>query len=233
MSLAVVTGVSSGIGEATARALLADGWEVRGWDLGQPRVDGVVWTRVDVSDPGSVAAAAAEVPEIDLLVNSAGIADRAPASEMRIDQWRRVIDVDLSGTFYCAQALYPALKVHGGVVINVASIAGHRAFAGRANYCAAKAGVVMLTQVLAQEWASDGIRVLAVSPGFVATEMVVAGIDGGWVSEEAIRGRTPMDRLADPDEIARSIIALAGGAFSYATGAAVLVDGGWSANGGF
>jgi NAD(P)-dependent dehydrogenase (short-subunit alcohol dehydrogenase family) len=233
MSLAVVTGVSSGIGEATARALLADGWEVRGWDLGEPRVDGVVWTRVDVSDPGSVAAAAAEVPAADLLVNSAGIADRAPAAEMRIDQWRRVVDVDLSGTFYCAQAMYPALKARGGVVINVASIAGHRAFAGRANYCAAKAGVVMLTQVLAQEWAPDGIRVLAVSPGFVATEMVVAGIDGGWVSEEAIRGRTPMDRLADPDEIAHSIIALAGGAFSYATGAAVLVDGGWSANGGF
>jgi len=91
----------------------------------------------------------------------------------------------------------------------------------------------MLTQVLAQEWAADGVRVLAISPGFVATEMVVAGIDGGWVSEAAIRGRTPMDRLADPDEIARSIVALAGDGFSYATGAAVLVDGGWTANGGF
>jgi len=113
------------------------------------------------------------------------------------------------------------LKARGGVVINVASIAGHRAFAGRANHCAAKAGVVMLTQVLAQEWATDGIRVLAVSTGFVATDMVVAGIEGAWVSQDAIRARTPMDRLADPDEIARAIIALAGGSFSYATGAAV------------
>jgi NAD(P)-dependent dehydrogenase (short-subunit alcohol dehydrogenase family) len=233
MSIAVVTGVSSGIGEATARLLLDDGWDVVGWDLGQPRVEGIAWTRVDVSDPASVAQAAATVPAVGLLVNSAGIADRAPASEMRVDQWRRVIDVDLSGTFYCCQALHPALKAEGGVVINVASIAGHRAFAGRANYCAAKAGVVMLTQVLAQEWAHDGIRVLAVSPGFVATEMVVAGIDGGWVSEDAIRARTPLDRLADPDEIARSIIALAGASFSYATGAAVLVDGGWTAMGGF
>jgi NAD(P)-dependent dehydrogenase (short-subunit alcohol dehydrogenase family) len=233
MSIAVVTGVSSGIGEATARSLLADGWEVHGWDLGEPRLDGIAWSLVDVSDPRSVAEAAAAVPEADLLVNSAGIADRAPAAEMRIDQWRRVVDVDLSGTFYCAQALYPALKAHGGVVVNVASIAGHRAFAGRANYCAAKAGVVMLTQVLAQEWAPDGIRVLAVSPGFVATEMVVQGIDGGWVSEAAIRGRTPLDRLADPDEIARAIVALAGPSFSYATGTAVLVDGGWTAMGGF
>jgi len=233
MSLAVVTGASSGIGEATARLLLAEGWQVRGWDLRQPEVAEIEWARVDVSDPGSVAAAAAEVREASLLLNSAGIADRAPAAEMRPDQWRRVIDVNLSGTFYCAQALHPALKAGRGVVINVASIAGHRAFAGRANYCAAKAGVVMLTQVLAQEWAAEGIRVLAISPGFVATEMVVAGIDDGWVSEGAIRARTPLDRLADPDEIARSIVALAGRSFAYATGTAVLVDGGWSANGGF
>lgn len=233
MSLAVVTGVSSGIGEATARALLAAGWEVRGWDIGAPRLDGIAWTRVDVADPDSVAAAAAEVGEVGLLVNAAGIADRAPAATMRVEQWRRVIDVDLSGTFYCAQALYPGLRAGRGVVVNVASVAGHRAFAGRANYCAAKAGVVMLTQVLGQEWATDGIRVLAVSPGFVATEMVVAGIEGGWVSEAAIRGRTPMDRLAQPDEIARSIVALASDAFSYATGTAILLDGGWTANGGF
>jgi NAD(P)-dependent dehydrogenase (short-subunit alcohol dehydrogenase family) len=233
MKLAVVTGVSSGIGEATARLLMADGWQVRGWDIGEPRLAGVAWTRVDVSDPDSVAAAAAEVERLGLLVNAAGIADRAPAASMRPDQWRRVIDIDLSGTFYCAQALHSALKAASGVVVNVASIAGHRAFAGRANYCAAKAGVVMLTQVLGQEWATDGIRVLAVSPGFVATEMVVAGMEGGWVSEAAIRGRTPMDRLAEPDEIARSIVALSGDAFSYATGTAVLIDGGWTANGGF
>lgn len=233
MSVAVVTGVSSGIGEATARLLVAEGWQVRGWDVSEPRITDVAWTRVDVSDPDSVMAAAASLETVGLLVNAAGIADRAPAATMRAGQWRRVIDVDLSGTFYCAQALYPALKAGMGVVVNVASIAGHRAFAGRANYCAAKAGVVMLTQVLGQEWAVDGIRVLAVSPGFVATEMVVAGMAGGWVSEAAIRGRTPMDRLAEPDEIARSIVALASGAFSYATGTAVLVDGGWTAMGGF
>jgi len=233
MSIAVITGVSSGIGEATARLLLEQGWTVHGWDISEPRLVGVPWARVDVSDPESVSAAAAQLTAVDLVVNAAGIADRAPAAVMRVEQWRRVIDINLSGTFYCAQALFPALKAARGVVINVASIAGHRAFAGRANYCAAKAAVVMLTQVLAQEWAADAVRVLAISPGFVATEMVVAGIDGGWVSEAAIRGRTPLDRLADPDEIARSIVALSGDGFSYATGAAVLVDGGWTANGGF
>ena len=233
MSVAVITGVSSGIGEATAKLLLNEGWTVVGWDIAPPRLGGVTWASVDVGDPESVAAAAAAVSEVSLLVNAAGIADRALVVDMRVDQWRRVIDVNLSGTFYCAQALHGGLAAAKGVVVNVASIAGHRAFAGRANYCASKAAVVMLTQVLGQEWAADGIRVLAISPGFVATEMAVAGIEGGWISEAAIRGRTPMDRLADPAEVARSIVALAGEAFSYATGSAVLVDGGWTANGGF
>jgi NAD(P)-dependent dehydrogenase (short-subunit alcohol dehydrogenase family) len=188
---------------------------------------------VDVSDPGAVNALAAGIASLNLLVNAAGISDRAPAAEMHPDQWRRVIDVDLSGTFYCCQALYPALCVGRGAVVNVASIAGHRSFAGRVNYCAAKAGVVALTEVLALEWAADEVRVLAVSPGFVATEMVRAGIEGGWVSETAIIARTPMRRLATPEEIASLIVAMAGEAFSYVTGTTIVVDGGWLANGGF
>ena len=230
---AVVTGASSGIGMACASKLIADGWSVIGWDLSDPVVEGVVGDRVDVSDPESVRAAAAKLPKLDLLINSAGISDRAPAAEMAVEQWRRVIDVDLSGTFWCAQALHPALAAAGGVVVNVASIAGHRSFAGRANYCAAKAGVVALTEVLGVEWAPDGIRVLAVSPGFVATEMVEAGIEGGWISEDAILARTPLGRLATPEETAAAIVALSGSAFTYATGSTVVLDGGWLANGGF
>lgn len=230
---AIVTGAASGIGAASATDLLANGWHVIGWDL-RPGADSQVdWRTVDVSDPEQVHAAAASVSVAHLLVNSAGISDRAPAADMHSDQWRRVIDVDLSGTFYCCQALYPALRNGRGTVVNIASIAGHRAFAGRANYCAAKAGVVALTEVLGQEWAPDGIRVLAISPGFVATELVNAGIEAGWISEASIITRTPMGRLANPDEVARAISALTTDAFSFATGTTIIIDGGWCANGGF
>lgn len=231
--VAVVTGAASGIGAACARLLVAEGWSVVGWDLAAGQTEGVRWRTVDVSNAEAVRAAAGDVPTAGLLVNSAGVSDRASAAEMRSDQWSRVLDVDLSGTFFTCQALYPALGRGGGTIVNVGSIAGHRAFAGRANYCAAKAGVVALTEVLGLEWAADGIRVLAVSPGFVATELVSAGIEAGWVSEAAITARTPMARLAGADEIARAIVALAGDAFSFATGTTVIIDGGWCANGGF
>jgi NAD(P)-dependent dehydrogenase (short-subunit alcohol dehydrogenase family) len=231
--VAVVTGASSGIGAACTERLLGDGWVVHGWDLRAAVDERVHSTIVDVSDPDALRATAGHLSSVDLLVNAAGISDRAPAAEMRPEQWRRVIDVDLSGTFYACQALYPALREAGGVIVNVASIAGHRSFAGRVNYCAAKAGVVALTEVLGLEWAQDGVRVLGVSPGFVATDMVRAGIEGGWVSQEAITSRTPMGRLAGPEEIAALIVALAGEAFSYATGTTIVADGGWLANGGF
>lgn len=230
--VAVVTGAASGIGAACARLLISEGWSVIGWDLVAGDPEAIQWRVVDVSDPAAVRAAASEVPEVSLLVNSAGIADQASAAEMRPDQWSRVLDVDLSGTFFACQALYPALRTGGGTIVNVASIAGHRAFAGRANYCAAKAGVIALTEVLGLEWAADRIRVLGVSPGYVATELVSAGIQAGWISEAAITARTPMARLATPDEIARAIVALTGDAFSFATGSTVIIDGGWCANGG-
>jgi NAD(P)-dependent dehydrogenase (short-subunit alcohol dehydrogenase family) len=231
--VAVITGAASGIGAACARLLIAEGWSVVGWDLASGPTDGVQWRSVDVSDAEAVRAAAGDVSMAHLLVNSAGISDRAPAADMRPEQWARVLDVNLSGTFYACQALYPALRRGGGTIINIASVAGHRAFAGRANYCAAKAGVVALTEVLGLEWAPDGVRVLAISPGFVATELFDAGVRAGFVSEEDVTARTPMARLADADEIARAILALASDAFSFATGATMIVDGGWNANGGF
>lgn len=231
--IAVVTGAASGIGSACTAKLLSDGWEVHGWDVQASPLDGVIQRTVDVADPEGVRAAAASIPELDLLINSAGISDRSAAAEMTVEQWRSVIDVDLSGVFWCAQALYPALRSRSGVVVNLASIAGHRSFAGRVNYCAAKAGVLAMTEVLAVEWAPDGIRVMAVSPAFVATEMVTRGIEGGWIPEDDIVARTPLGRLASPEETAAAIVALAGPTFGYLTGSSVVLDGGWLANGGF
>ena len=162
----------------------------------------------------------------DVLVNAAGISDRAAAAEMRPDQWDRVIRVDLTGTFYCCRALHAALVAGRGTVVNIASIAAHRAFAGRANYCAAKAGVVALTEVLGLEWAATGVRVVAVSPGFVATPLAVAGMQAGWIEEEALLGRTPQRRLARPEEIANTYAWLASDEASYINGAVIEVSGG-------
>jgi NAD(P)-dependent dehydrogenase (short-subunit alcohol dehydrogenase family) len=204
-----------------------------GWDL-QPGDDpDVTWAEVDVGDAESVRAAAATVPVASLLVNCAGISDRAPAADMRPEQWERVVRVDLTGTFYCCQALYPALVRGKGTVVNLASIAAHRSFVGRANYCAAKAGVVALTEVLGLEWASEGIRVVAISPGYVATPMMDAGIAAGQIDVELMLGRTPQKRAATPQEIAAAIVSLAGSDFAFMTGQTAIVDGGWCANGGF
>jgi NAD(P)-dependent dehydrogenase (short-subunit alcohol dehydrogenase family) len=231
--VAVVTGAASGIGHACAERLVREGWFVVGWDISPGADPAVNWRRVDVADCASVAAAAADVPLASLLVNCAGISDRAPAAEMSIDQWDRVIRVDLSGTFYCCRALHDALSRGRGTIVNIASIAAHRSFSGRANYCAAKAGVVALTEVLGLEWADHGVRVVAVSPGFVVSPMMALGVEAGHIQEEAVLGRTPQARLASPDEIAAVVVSLAGSAFAFMTGTTVVVDGGWCANGGF
>jgi NAD(P)-dependent dehydrogenase (short-subunit alcohol dehydrogenase family) len=233
MSVAVITGASGGIGQALVQHLKRDDWMIIGWDL-QPGDDpDVTWAEVDVGDAESVRAAAATVPVASLLVNCAGISDRAPAADMRPEQWERVVRVDLTGTFYCCQALYPALVRGKGTVVNLASIAAHRSFVGRANYCAAKAGVVALTEVLGLEWASEGIRVVAISPGYVATPMMDAGIAAGQIDVELMLGRTPQKRAATPQEIAAAIVSLAGSDFAFMTGQTAIVDGGWCANGGF
>jgi NAD(P)-dependent dehydrogenase (short-subunit alcohol dehydrogenase family) len=233
VSVAVVTGASGGIGRAVIERLKRDDWTIVGWEIEPGDDPDVSWSEVDVGDVESVRAAAAKVQVASLLVNCAGISDRAPAAEMRPEQWERVVRVDLTGTFYCCQALYPALVRGRGTVVNLASIAAHRSFIGRANYCAAKAGVVALTEVLGLEWAPAGVRVVAISPGYVATPMMEAGIAAGQIDVEEMLARTPQKRAATPDEIAAAIVALAGGDFAFMTGQTAIVDGGWCANGGF
>lgn len=248
---AVVTGSSSGIGAAVVERLLRAGWAVTGWDRRKPEDEparqesgtgpnahgagcsAVDWREVDVRDADAVHAAAAEVPEAELLVNSAGVGAIAPSSELRSRTWDRVIEVNLSGTFHCSQALFPALSTRGGLVVNVASVMAHRAVPGRAAYCASKAGVVMLTEVLGVEWAEHGVRVLAVSPGYVRTPLVEKGFAGGGLDESAITARTPLGRLAEPAEVADLVLDLTGERFGYMTATTVRFDGGWVADGVF
>jgi NAD(P)-dependent dehydrogenase (short-subunit alcohol dehydrogenase family) len=218
------------MGQVTAARLVAEGWDVHGWDLRPGEMEGVRWAAVDVSAIDQVQKAAAGISSCDLLFNAAGIAPNGLASEMPADQWARVVAVDLNGTFFCSQALYPALVARKGVVINVASTRAYRPAPGRSAYAAAKAGVVMLTQSLGLEWAPHGVRVIAIAPGYVRTPLVQALLDNGGLRADVIVERTPLGRMAEPEEIADLVLALTGPAFAFMTATTLTFDGGWLAN---
>ena len=218
------------MGQVTASRLVAEGWTVHGWDLDPGDVEGVQWTAVDVSDVDQVRKAAAGVSSCDLLFNAAGIAPNGLAAEMSGEMWAKIVAVDLNGTFFCCQALYPALVSRKGVVVNVASTRAYRPAPGRSAYAAAKAGVVMLTQSLGLEWAADGVRVIAIAPGYVRTPLVQALLDNGGLRADVILERTPLGRMAEPEEIAELVLALTGPAFSFMTATTLTFDGGWLAN---
>ncbi len=230
MSTAVVTGAAGGMGVALVRRLLGEGWQVHAWDAEPGEVEGARWRRVDVADPDGVAAAVAEVETCDLLFNGAGVAAMAPAAEMSPATWSRVIGINLTGTFLCCRALYPALKAAGGVAVNVASTRSYQSAAGRSAYATSKAGVVMLTQSLGLEWAPDGVRVVAIAPGYVRTPMVQHQLDIGGLRRDAILGHTPLGRMAEPEEVADLVLALAGPTFAFMTATTLTFDGGWLAN---
>jgi NAD(P)-dependent dehydrogenase (short-subunit alcohol dehydrogenase family) len=229
---AVITGAAGAIGGAIARQLVADGWDVVGLDLQSGEHESVNWLTVDVTESEEIIAAASTLDRCDLLVNAAGFGDRAAAEEMTPIQWDRVVDVCLTGTFYTCRSFHPLLSGSGGVIVNIASAAATNALAMHANYCAAKAGVVALTEVLALEWAVDQIRVFAVSPGFVSTPRSKKGFAEAPHRKAGIEARTPMGRLAEIDEIAKAVIALASPDFAYLTGTNVIIDGGFSTDGG-
>ena len=230
--IAVVTGGARGIGAATASLFRSEGARVELWDTGgeHPAAgddEGIVCRAVDVSDTGSVEAALEElisragVP--DILVNNAGIISDGFASELSDEDWRRVIEVNLTGTFIPCRALIPHLRERGsGTITNTSSISalGNR---GQSNYAASKAGVIGLTRTLAQELAGDSVRVNCVAPGAIETEMFDAV--PGKVKEKFI-SRIPLGRLGRPGDVARLHLFLASDEASYMTGQTVFCDGG-------
>lgn len=228
---AVVTGGAGGIGGATVDRLLQQGYVVEVWDYGVARDaehDGrLTFRSVDVSDHASVRAAAAAQTSVDLLVNAAGVAGaRGPIVEQTFDDWDRVIAVDLSGAFYCAVALYPALRAAGGVVVNITSIAARVMQVGRAHYAVAKSGLETLTRSLAYEWAPEGVRVVGVSPGYTRTPLVDAAIASGALDEGFLDSTSRRGRMATPEEIASVVTAVAGDDFGFVTGEVITADGG-------
>jgi 3-oxoacyl-[acyl-carrier protein] reductase len=247
--VAIVTGSSRGIGEAIALELAGAGAAVVVNSRSRARAEPVasaiesrggraLAVAADVRDAGQVAAlvraAVDELGGLDILVNNAGAGFIAASEELAEADWRRVIDVDLTAPFLCAQAAARHMLARGGgVIVNIASALGHTAIPGRAAYTAAKHGLVGLTKALGIEWAGRGVRCVAVSPGYVATELVRENMRRGSFDESDIERRTPLGRLATPDEVARVVAFVASDAASYMTASHVLVDGGWVGYGGF
>lgn len=243
---AVITGGSQGIGLAGARALAEFGARVvlaannpeRGADaVALLRADGreAEFYNVDVTDSTDVGALMQSVAErygrLDILVSSAGVACHGDSIALTDTEWQRVIDVNLTGAFWVArEAARQMLKTGGGCIVNVGSISGMIANIPQSQtaYNASKAGVHLVTQSLASEFATRGIRVNAVAPGYVETELTRGGIDNpSWFP--TWREMTPMHRVGQPEEIASVIHFLASDAASYMTGAVVVVDGGYTA----
>jgi len=229
----VVTGAASGIGRATALRFLTSGCIVYGWDIAAGGPEGVLMRQVNVADPESVNAAAAELETVDVLVNNAGIlrdgqlvrVKEGQVSLLSDEAFNAVIDVNLKGVFHCARAIVPKMIAagKGGVILNASSVVGLYGNFGQTNYIASKAGVIGMTKVWARELGRYGIRVNAVAPGFVDTEILK---DMPENVLEAMRQRTPLGRLGKPEEIADAYLWLASASASFVTGAVLSVDGG-------
>jgi NAD(P)-dependent dehydrogenase (short-subunit alcohol dehydrogenase family) len=237
--VAVVTGASRGIGDAIARRLVSEGARVVSLDKAAPAAprDGIRDVETDVSDPASVAAAFASVDAeegaCDVLVNNAGIQRVGLAGKLAFEDWQAVVGVHLTGMWLCCSEAIPRMTAQGrgGAIVSIASVAGFVGLPGRGPYSAAKAGIMGLTRVLATEAAAANVRVNAVAPGYTRTEMLQQALDDGSQQEDWMTASVPLDRLGDPDEIARVVCFLAGEGASYVTGQTILVDGGWTIQG--
>ena len=239
--VALVTGASSGLGEHFARTLAARGATVVAAARRTDRLERLVAdvagsggralaVRLDVTDPASVQEAmariAAEAGPLDVLVNNAGVADAKPSLELTDADWRHVMDTNLDGAWRMAQAAARAMAASGkgGSIVNIASILGLRVAPSLLAYAAAKAALIQVTKALALEWARHQIRVNAIAPGYVETE-----INAGLFETErgqAIVKRIPTRRIGTAAELDGALLLLASNASSYMTGSVLVVDGG-------
>jgi len=216
----VVTGGTSGIGEATCRRFRDEGANVVSIDVD----DGEETIVCDVADAAQVERAFEQIGAVDVLVANAGISIRSPFLDIREEEWRRVLDVNLTGVFHCAQQA--ARRMDEGVILMTASTNGLTGHENYADYNASKAGVILLARTMARELAPR-IRVNAVCPGYVLTPMQRAEYTDEMLA--AVNEQIPLQRHAEPEEIAALFAFLASDDARYITGAAIAIDGGETA----
>jgi len=228
---ALVTGASKGIGRAIAEELARAGAHVVvGYRSGKDDAEELANTiggaavQADVSSPEDAARLVAEAGDIDVLVNNAGLTRDGLLARMSDDDWRTVIDTNLSSVFYtCRAVTRPMMKKRGGSIVNISSVVGVHGNWGQTNYAASKAGIIGFTKSLARELGSRNIRANVVAPGYVKTALTDV------LPEEATAAMiqaTPLGRVAEPQEIAGAVRFLASDAAGFITGEVLLVDGG-------
>lgn len=241
---ALITGAASGIGAACALRFAEEGAGVAGLDVAPP--EPAAWERVsaaasaesfhiaDVRDEGAMAAAVAEVVErfgrIDVLLNSAGTAGGGPVHMLSTEEWDRIVDVNLKGTFFACRCVLPQmLEQESGSIINIASVEGIEGFEGGSAYNASKGGVMLLTRNLAMDYGRKGIRVNVICPGFVKTPLAERVFSEGLQETlQRVVDATQLGRMGEPEEIASAALFLASDDASYVTGQSLVVDGGYT-----
>jgi NAD(P)-dependent dehydrogenase (short-subunit alcohol dehydrogenase family) len=242
---AIVTGSTRGIGLAIARAFAREGARVVVNSRSAPDCAAVagelgaaaVAVAADLARADEVRrlardAEAALGGRVDVLVNNAGQPRVAPSETLAEADYRYTLDLNLTGCFVLSQAVARGMLARGsGVIVNVSSINGAVPFPQRLAYCVSKAGLNMMTRVMAIEWAARGVRVNAIAPGYVETELVRGLARKGILDEHLLARRTPMGRLGSPAEIADAAVFLASPAAAFITGEILTVDGGWSSYG--
>jgi 3-oxoacyl-[acyl-carrier protein] reductase len=228
---ALVTGASRGIGRAIAQELAAGGASVViGYRSGKDEAEalateiGARAVQADVSSAEDAARLVEEAGDLDILVNNAGLTRDGLLARMSDDDWRTVIDTNLSSVFYtCRAVTRPMMKKRGGSIINISSIVGVHGNWGQTNYAASKAGIIGFTKSLARELGSRGVRANVVAPGYVKTQLTDV------LPEEAtatMLQQTPLGRLGEPEDIAGAVRFLCSDAAAFITGEVLLVDGG-------
>jgi 3-oxoacyl-[acyl-carrier protein] reductase len=237
---ALVTGGARGIGKAICLSLARQGADIAFVDVGRPEVAEAtvaeiralgrkaVYIPADVTDPEACVKAVAATVEafgkVDILVNNAGITRDDLIMRMPIDDWKKVLEVNLYGAFYMIKAaIRPMLKAHAGRIINMSSVSGQAGQMGQANYSSSKAGLIGLTKATAREVASRGITCNAVAPGFIVTELTK---DLPAALQEQIKTATPLGHFGTVEDIANAVTFLASDEAGYITGQILAVDGG-------